>query len=91
MGRKRKNVDPLRPMPTGLYLHKDGRYRAPITGGGYHYFGKDYETATHDYRVWRGDTPTAEIATPLARGQRFPFSCTTSTEAATARSHWNLR
>lgn len=60
MGRKRKNVDPLRPMPTGLYLHKDGRYRAPITGGGYHYFGKDYETATHDYRVWRGDTPTAD-------------------------------
>jgi integrase len=58
MGRKRKNVDPLRPMPTGLYLHKDGRYRSPVTGGGYHYFGKDYETATHDYRVWRGDTPT---------------------------------
>ncbi|MGL4233758.1 MAG: tyrosine-type recombinase/integrase [Casimicrobium sp.] len=55
MGRKRINADPLRPLPKGLYLHKDGRYRSPKQGGGNQYFGRDYEAACHDYRVWRGE------------------------------------
>lgn len=57
MGRKRINADPLRPLPTGLYQHKK-RYRSPKSGGGYVYFGSDYETACRDYRVWRGEAQT---------------------------------
>ena len=39
MGRTRKHTDPLRPLPQGLYLHKNGAYRAKRLGAGYRFFG----------------------------------------------------
>lgn len=52
MGRKRKAVDPRRPLPPGLYQH--GRqYRARTLTGEWRYFGTQYAEAMHAYAAWR--------------------------------------
>jgi len=54
MGRKRKHVDPARPLPPGLYL--EGRkYRARLPGGPWVYFGEDYVRAVAGFAAWRHD------------------------------------
>lgn len=55
MGRKRKNVDPDRPLPQGLWLHGT-QYRARRSPAHpYEYFGTDYADAMAGYAAWRRD------------------------------------
>lgn len=56
MGRRRKHVDPSRPLPPGLYL--EGRqYRARLLGGPWVYFGDDYVRAIAGFAAWRHAGP----------------------------------
>lgn len=75
MGRTRKHTDPLRPLPQGLYLHKNGAYRAKRLGGGYQYFGKDYDTACRDYRAWRDEGQALPGADTVAAMLDWYLAC----------------
>lgn len=64
MGRRRKHVDPSRPLPPGLYL--EGRqYRARLLGGPWVYFGDDYVRAIAAFAAWRHAGPEAGTVAAL--------------------------
>lgn len=52
MGRERKHVDPLRPLPLGLFKHRR-QYRARRPGQPWQYFGTDYVAALTAFGAWK--------------------------------------
>src|ERR1051325_5065050 len=60
MGRKRKHVDPLHPLPQGLFKH--GRKHRAKGVEGWQYFEGDYDTVCRDYRAWKMDGSACYLA-----------------------------
>jgi len=54
VGRRRKQLDPDKPLPPGLYPHGN-QFRARVMGGEWVYFGTDYVEAVRGYAAWRRD------------------------------------
>jgi integrase len=59
VGRKRVNVDPLRPLPKGLYKQRKSYFSRKPTGGTIN-FGTDYDQACKAYRLHVGDYTLTE-------------------------------